>query len=168
MKKWLVAVSSFVLLLALTGCADADTAAPDANRPDTPQAASDSGSDPEKAEPVLMGTTETFEEGGLVLEISNVRDVRTESKLAEGIQPYEETIFTCYPGATLTVVNAGMSDPFYAEDHKAHPEWGLYDMETDTRTRLTDGMEPIVLDETTDGVFNLEASLFVLLFEFSE
>ena len=61
-----------------------------------------------------------------------------------------------------------MSDPAYAEDHQAHPQWGLYDIETDTRTKLTDETEPILLDETTDAVFNLEASVFVLRFEFSE
>ena len=90
------------------------------------------------------------------------------TKLAEGTEPYEETIYTCYPGATLSVVNADMSDPTYTEDKKAHPQWGLYDIETDSRTELTDGMEPIILNETTDAVFNLEASLFVLVFEYVE
>ena len=48
------------------------------------------------------------------------------------------------------------------------PQWGVYDIETDTRVNLADGMEPIVLDETTDAVFNLEASVFVLKFHFYE
>ena len=60
-------------------------------------------------------------------------------------------VYICYPGATLTIVNAG-----------------IYDIETDTRVNLADGMEPIVLDETTDAVFHLEASVFVLKFHFYE
>lgn len=59
-----------------------------------------------------------------------------------------------------------MSDPVYAEDHQAHPQWGLYDIETDTRTELTNETEPSLLDEATDAVFNLEASVVVLRFEF--
>ena len=66
------------------------------------------------------------------------------------------------------IVNAGMSDPTYEEDHQPRPQWGVYDIETDTRVNLADGMEPIVLDETTDAVFNLEASVFVLKFHFYE
>lgn len=122
----------------------------------------------ETPESTPMGTTEMFTRGNLVLEISNVCETRTESKVAEGIEPYELTIYTCYPGATLSVVNADMSDPAYAEDHKAHAQWGMYDIETDLRTELTDGMEPMILDETTDAVYNREASIFVLAFEFAE
>ena len=167
MKKIISFCLFLVLLLVMTGCSNANnTADPDTNFPDAAQTPSNTVSTPE--EKPLTGTVETFTRGNLVLEVSNVCEVRTESKLAEGIEPYEETIFTCCPGATLTVVNADMSDPAYTEDHQAHPQWGLYDVETDARTKLTDETAPIVLDETTDAVFHLEASLFLLVFEFTE
>ena len=44
----------------------------------------------------------------------------------------------------------------------------MYDIETALRTERTDGMEPMILDETTDAVYNREASIFVLAFEFAE
>lgn len=114
------------------------------------------------------GRTETFTFGKLKVEVSHVLAVRTEEKLAEGIQSYEETVFTCTPGATLTVVDPDLDDPAYTEDHAAHPNWGLYDFETDTRLKLTGGMDPIVLDETTDCLFDLESGIALLSFEFVE
>ena len=164
MKKALFSAFSIMLILILTGCG----ANPAANQSNQSQESSASHSDQPSEEPIDVGTVETFTQGELALEVSHVKSIRTESKLAEGIEPFDETIFTCYPDATLTVINADMSDPAYAEDHKAHPQWGLYDIETDTRTRITDETKPILLDETTDGVFDLEASIFVLRFEFAE
>lgn len=164
MKKFPVFVISFMLLLLMVGCNDVNNFDSfDTNTPDT-----NSSSPGINSESTPQGTTETFTYGNLVIEISNVYAVRTESKLAEGIQPYEETIYTCHPGATLTVVNADMSDPTYTEDHKAHAQWGLYDIETDKRTNLTNEMEPIVLDENADGVLHYEGSIFLLAFEYIE
>lgn len=167
MKKLAVIILFFVLLLLMAGCSDVNKPASfNTNTPNTESSSSIINSEASESSPV--GTEETFTRGNLVLEITNVCEVRTVTKLAEGTEPYEETIYTCYPGATLSVVNADMSDPTYTEDKKAHPQWGLYDIETDSRTELTDGMEPIILNETTDAVFNLEVSLFVLVFEYVE
>ena len=114
------------------------------------------------------GRTETFTFGKLKVEVSHALAVRKVERLAEGIQPYEETVFTCTPGATLTVLDPDLDDPAYTEDHTAHPNWGLYDLETDTRLKLTGGMDPIVLDETTDCLFDLESGIALLSFEFVE
>lgn len=164
MKKTFCIAFSVMFILLLIGC----SVALDDTQPNQSQESSEAQPGLENEEPVAVGMTETFTRGELSLEVSHVKSVRTENKLLEGTEPFEETVFTCYPGATLTIINADMSDPAYAEDHQAHPQWGLYDIETDTRTRLTDETEPILLDETTDAVFNLEASVFVLRFEFTE
>ena len=111
---------------------------------------------------------ETFTYHDLILDVSNVYEVQTTSGIYDDGETYEYPVYICYPDATLTIVNAGMSDPTYEEDHQPRPQWGVYDIETDTRVNLADGMEPIVLDETTDAVFNLEASVFVLKFHFYE
>ena len=55
-----------------------------------------------------------------------------------------------------------MSDPTYAEDGKLHPQWGLLYTDETERTRITDetGTVPVVSD--LEGIYNLEASLFVI------
>ena len=125
-------------------------------------------SDSDTAEVLPTGTTETFTYHDLILDVSNVYEVQTTSGIYDDGETYEYPVYICYPGAALTIVNAGMSDPTYEEDHQSRPQWGICDIETDTRVKLTDGMDPIALDETTDAVFNLEASVFVLKFHFYE
>ena len=151
------------LLLFMVGCQTE-------SRSDNTGSASDPPmiSDSDTAEVLPTGTTETFTYHDLILDVSNVYEVQTTSGIYDDGETYEYPVYICYPGATLTIVNAGMSDPTYEEDHQPRPQWGVYDIETDTRVNLADGMEPIVLDETTDAVFNLEASVFVLKFHFYE
>ena len=162
MKKITALLASFVLLPSVMGCQKESVSA-GASSP-TESAASSTGAEP--LEPAPTGTTETFTYDQLVLEVSNVCEIRTDTGIYDNGDPYEYPVYVCYPGAMLTIVNAGMSDPAYAEDHLAHPEWGLYDFETDTRIELTDDMEPVALDETTDIVYSLESSTGVLAFEF--
>ncbi len=116
----------------------------------------------------VQGTTETFTRAGLVLEVSGVSSQYTVDRLSEGIEPYVETVYVCYPGAKLTIVDADMSDPAYTEDQKPHPQWGIYDVETDQRTKLTEDLGEIALDHATDFVYHLESSVGVLRFEFIE
>lgn len=166
MKKISALIISFVLLLSMMGCQKERRFSDDMNPP-----LADStipSTDTDASAPMPTGTVETFTYKNLTLEISNVCEKRMDTGVYDNGDPYELPVYTCYPGATLSTIDADMSDPTCAEDHQPHPQWGVYDVETDTRTKLTDGMEPIALDETTDAVFNLEASAFVLKFEFVE
>ena len=166
MKKITALIFSFVLLLLMIGCQKESHFSDDINPP--PADSTILNADADASEPMPTGTVETFTYKNLTLEISNVCEKRIDTGIYDNGDSYEFPVYTCYPGATLSIIDADMSDPTCAEDHQPHPQWGMYDVETDTRTKLTDGMEPIVLDETTDAVFNLEASVFVLKFEFVE
>lgn len=117
-------------------------------------------------EPPQSGTTQVFERNGLKLEVTKVHSIRKETMLDHGVDLHEYSVFTCYPGATITVLNAGMSDPTYAADGKAHPQWGLYYSDETEKTRISDGTAPIPITSTLEGVYNLETSLYVLTFEF--
>ena len=168
MKKLTVLIVSLLLLLSMAGCQNADTPAPiddsvaqaDSSHMESPH------TDGQATEPMPQGTVERFTHGALTLEISNVCEVGAKEGIMDDGERYELAEYICYPGAVLRVVDADMSDPAFAEDGKAHPQWGLYDFETDSRTKLTDGMEPIALDETVDGVYHLESSQFVLSFAY--
>lgn len=165
MKKLTVLIFSLLLLLSMVGCRDVDEPTPtddSAVQTDSPH------TDGQATEPAPQGTVERFTYGALTLEISNVCEVGTKEGIMDDGERYELAEYICYPGAVLRVVDADMSDPAFAEDQKAHPQWGLYDFETDSRTKLTDGMEPIQLDETVDGVYHLESSQFVLTFDYHD
>lgn len=163
MKK--LTILTFFLLLSMVGCQNADEATPlDDSASHT--APVSSNTDGQATEPVPQGTVERFTHGTLTLEISNVCEVQTKEGIMDNGERYALPEYICYPGAVLRVVDADMSDPAFAEDGKAHPQWGLYDFETDSRTKLTEGMEPIALDETVDGVYHLESSQFVLSFAY--
>lgn len=149
-------------LLLMTGCQNQDPAFADTK---PPAGSVVSGEDTAAAEPPPAGTTETFTHGDLVLEISNVCQTRMDTGIYDNGDPYEFPVYVCAPGAVLSVVNADME---HETAEAPDPAWGLYDWETDRRTPLTDGMEPVFLDDTTDAVFHLEASVVVLMFEFAE
>ena len=117
-------------------------------------------------EPPQSGKAQVFERNGLKLEVTNVHSVRKETMLDHGEDPHEYSVFTCYPGATITILDAGMSDPTYAEDGKAYPQWGLYYSDETEKTRISDDTTPVPVTTTLEGVYNLEASLYVLTFEF--
>ena len=70
------------------------------------------------------GQTHRFGVQDLRVEITNVLSVHKTSMLAEGIEPHEYVVVSCTPESKITVLDAGMSDPTYAEDGKLHPQWG--------------------------------------------
>ena len=108
------------------------------------------------------GQTRRFGVQDLRVEVTNVLSTHKTALLAEGIALHEYVVVSCTPESKITVLDAGMSDPTYAEDGKPHPQWGLlYTGETE-RTRITDetGMVPVTSD--LEGIYNLEASLFVI------
>ena len=59
-----------------------------------------------------------------------------------------------------------MSDPAYAEDGKAHEQWGFYyeypESATSSSLAITDNLSPVSVDKTLKGVFSLESSLYVI------
>lgn len=160
MKKIIALIISFVLLLFMTGCQKENPSSDDTNLP--PADFTIPNTDADTSEPMPTGTVETFTHKNLTLEISNVCEKRMDIGIYDNGDSYELPVYTCYPGATLSVINADMSDSTYAEDHQPHPQWDVYDVETDTRTELTNDMEPIVLDKTTDAVFNLGGKRFCI------
>ena len=99
MKRVFCTVSLIMFISILTGC----SVALEDSQPSQSQESSAAQFSQESEEAATVGTTETFTQGELILEVSQVKSVRTENKLLEGIEPFEETIFTCYPGATLTI-----------------------------------------------------------------
>ena len=115
--------------------------------------------------PNQLGTIEHFLYGNIEVEVSNVSETRQETiRYADGSWEMEYSIFTCFPGAMITVLNADMSDPEYAEDQKPHPQWAI-DTVSGTPINIVDGMEPIAVTSDYLGLYNKEASVYVLRFE---
>ena len=108
------------------------------------------------------GTTRRFGVQGLRLEISNVLSAHKTWMLAEGIEPHEYVVVSCTPESKITVLDAGMSDPTYAEDGKPHPQWGLLYTDETERTRIADETGTVHVASDLEGIYNLEASLFVI------
>jgi len=116
------------------------------------------------------GETKRYVYQNLEIELTNVLYDRTETMLDNGGGEWRYVVISCRPGAALTVVRADMSDPAYAEDGLAHPQWAiLVDPADPSKSiRLTDGMEPVEITPEMRGVYNLESSLYVFRFELSE
>ena len=108
------------------------------------------------------GQTRRFGVQDLRVEITNVLSVHKTSMLAEGIEPHEYVVVSCTPESKITVLDAGMSDPTYAEDGKLHPQWGLLYTDETERTRITDEIGTVPVTSDLEGIYNLEASLFVI------
>ena len=115
--------------------------------------------------PADKETGTVFSIGDLLLEVTEVQSTRRETMLAEGVTPHEYSVFTYSPGATITVKNAGMRDGSYYEDGQPHATWGLSYTGESERTRITDETGVILITPELEGIYNLEASLFVLKFE---
>lgn len=111
----------------------------------------------------LQGVPETrsFTRLGFQMEVTGVLSVRRMSMLAEGVVLHEYVGLSCVPGAEITILDADMSDPAYSRDKKAHPNWGLYYTGETEQTRITDETGTVLVTPDLEGVYNLEASLFV-------
>ena len=112
---------------------------------------------------VLQSVPETrsFTRRGFRMEVTGVLSVRRMNVLAEGVELHEYVELSCVPGAEITILNADMSDPAYSYDKKAHPNWGLYYTGETERTSITDETKTVPVTPDLEGVYNLEASLFV-------
>ena len=139
-----------ILLLQVTGC-NVSTAPED----NDDNIALDSASN---------GKTEIFTHEGLKLEVTNVQDVRVESMIDDGGNPWEYSVFICYPGAIATILDADMGDASFSADGKSHARWGI-ELISDERIRIVDDMDSFDITSDVVGIYSLEASLYVLKFE---
>ena len=121
-------------------------------------------------QPTEKGTVETFTYDDLKLQISNVHSVRTETytdSIDESYQ-WESVIYTYYPGAELTVLNADMRDV----NGEAQPQWKISRISEDgvpyvpsAGIDIINYEEPLAITIEMDGVFHYESMIKVLRFE---
>ncbi len=120
--------------------------------------------------PIEKGTNETFTYDDLKLQISNVHSVRTETytDLIDTTYQWERVIYTYYPGAELTVLNADMIDV----NGEAKPQWKISRISEDgvsyvpsASIDIIDYAEPLPITIEMDGVFHYESMVKVLMFE---
>ncbi len=97
------------------------------------------------------GTIETFEYNDLKVEVSNVKRVRTNTMIAEGIALHEYTTMTVYPYAKLKIVSGDDSFAVYKKNDE----------------RITTDTNDMVIDITSDigSIYDRESSLALLSFE---
>jgi|WetSurMetagenome_2_1015567.scaffolds.fasta_scaffold281371_2 hypothetical protein len=117
--------------------------------------------------PAPQGEIKTYAYQNFEFEMTNVKAEATEIIADDAGNDWQYTVITYYPGAQLTVINADMSDPAYAADGQAHPQWGiLLDPADPTkRIEITDVMQPLTITADMRGIYNLEASLYIFKFE---
>ncbi len=111
-----------------------------------------------------LGETQVFTYKDFKVEVTNVENVRIEKMVDDGGTPWEYKIIEYYPKAIAKILEADMSDPTYSEDNKPHPNWGI-ELLHDEVIRITDDLDPFEITEDIVGIFNLEASLYILKFE---
>lgn len=110
------------------------------------------------------GTTERFN-GTPVFEVTNVLDWHTETFFDHGTDPVEVIFINYLPGAELRIIDPDMSDPQYAEDGLPHAQWGLGVGDTsDNNVKITDEIKIVPITPDLRGIYNLEASLYVVRF----
>ena len=122
--------------------------------------------------PPILGTTETFNSYyDFRVEVTNVREVRKEIGMMDGGVLGEHTVFVCYPGAVVTVLNAGMgdpADPAWYSDGLYHPYYGFLwtrDENTVDTLRITEDTGPVEVTPDLTGIYFLESGDGLLRFE---
>lgn len=135
------------------------TSTPTSMSPETP-----SQSPNPTPSPTQNGETKTYNFGGLKLEVTNVYDVRTESTKDDGGNPWEYSVYACYPGARVTILSADMSDSKFTADGKSHPNWGVL-LASGGRKVIVDDMNSFEVTSDISGIYSLEASMYVLKLE---
>lgn len=95
----------------------------------------------------VRGTVETFTCGDLVLEISHVKEVRTEEHEEYGA--YQ--VYVVYPGAKATVIDAGMVAEGPPGEEVLYADW-LFFTTIGERIPIEEGMEPVPITEKISGI----------------
>ncbi len=166
MLRAMVRLVAITMLMLLAGCntsAPAETMSSSADSSSTPSSALPQ-TPSETPTPTQNGETKTFNYGGLQLEVTNVHEVRTESMNDDGGNPWEYSVFICYPGAQVTVLTADMSDPSLTEDGKPHASWGAL-LASGERKEIVDDMNSFEVTPDILGIYSLESSMYVLKLE---
>jgi len=102
-----------------------------------------------------LGETKRFQYNKLVLEVTNVAYSETKTGLDHGTDPYDYTVYTLYPGARLTVVNADMLDGSLTEDGQPRGRYYVLDSSKiyselpEEYVFLTDGMKLMLTPDMT-------------------
>lgn len=157
---------TIIILMLLVGCNTSvptetmyhstdSSSAPTSMLPQTPS---------QRPNPTQDGETKTFIYDGLKLEVTNVYEVRTESMIDDGGNPWEYSIFICYPSASVTVLTADMSDVNITADGKPHANWGVL-LASGERKDIVDDMNSFDVTADILGIYNLESSMYVLKLE---
>ena len=111
------------------------------------------------------GETELFEYGGLKIEISNVREVGRDFSNDGGPELWEYPVYTVYPGAAATVLEADM---LQQPGGAPLPRWFFYLEPGDRRLDVADGMEPVALTPEVVGMVNGDGGPWLARFEIWE
>ena len=113
------------------------------------------------------GETKKYSYQNFEFELTNVKADRAETMTDDGGNAWTYTIITYYPGATLTVIQADMSDPAYSADGKAYAEWAILLDPADPTKRINsvDDMQPLTITSDMAGIFDPESSLYIFRFE---
>lgn len=106
------------------------------------------------------GETVLFEYGGLKMEITHVREVGQDFCNDGGPELWEYPVYTVYPGAAATVLEADMVE----DGSKAVPRWFFY-LDGDRRLDVVDGMEPVELTPEVTGMVDGDAGAWLVRFE---
>ncbi len=110
----------------------------------------------------VRGETDLFEYGGLKIEITNVREVGQDFCNDGGPELWEYPVYTVYPGASVTVLEAGM---LRQSGGKPFPQWFFYLDPGDERLDVVDGMEPVELTPEVVGMVDGDGDVWLLRFE---
>lgn len=108
MKKTSYICLALVLILSLCSCRNSPSVLPKPEQPNLDQP--DSNSDIPSVSP-QKGEIKTFEYDGLVLTVSNVREIKQGTSF-DGMETWTYDIYVVYPGAMVTVLDATMMHVF--------------------------------------------------------
>ena len=165
-------LAGVLMLLSLSGCAKKDEvpagsasavfgqeAAENDGEADAP---SQAGSGPDAASQA-QGTAKLFAYGDFSVEVTNVKEVKKGSSIEDETLVSEYDIYVVYPGATATVKSA---DTFIDEETGLpHANWAFDDLSAGGGVDILDDMEPVEITPDIPGIYDKEASVYVLGFE---
>lgn len=168
---------SIIFILVITTALVSACVVQNENRPETPNPPSAMPSPtvsptlpeaPGESPSESMGEAKRFTYKGLEIEVTGVRNDRNETYQDDGGSEVELIVISYLPGAKLTIIKPDMTDASFSADGKPHAQWGIdYQSKqaSGEKYRITD--ETGVLDITSDmlGIYNLEASLYLIKFE---